>query len=307
MTTKSASVCVLMGGRSAEREVSLSSGRQVLDALLRQGVDAYAIDVQDPIDTLKQLDKDRPACVFPMLHGPEGEDGTLQGVLEILRLPYVGCGVLSSALSMDKVRCKWLWRSIGLPVTDTVVMTRAERQAVEHLGLPLCVKPVYDGSSYGITRVNAWTELEVAYELAAQYGEVMAEPWIEGEEYTVGVVGDRVMPSVRIRPAVEFYDFAAKYTRDDTQYDCPAGLSVDEERYVQAISLKALQALNYRHWSRVDLLRNKAGEFFLMETNPVPGMTPSSLLPKAAKVMGMDFDALVMAVLAQVVEASVPV
>lgn len=290
-------VCVLMGGQSAEREISLQSGQACLQGLLNAGVDAYGLDMQDHAQTISQLIQDHPDCVMVMLHGPVGEDGTIQGALEMLGIPYTGSGVLGSALGMDKVRCKQIWQQLGLPTPKFVVTTDAD--ACKHLRLPLCVKPVFEGSSMGVSRVESWDALPAALELASQYGQVMVEEWIEGEELTLGIVGERLLPVIAIRTATPFYDYEAKYLRDDTQYVFDS-VTPDAQRACQALAWQAFEAVAAQQWGRVDMIQDAQGNNWLIEVNTVPGMTTHSLVPKAAAAVGLNFEVLLLEILAQV-------
>lgn len=287
-------VAVVMGGSSAEREVSLDSGRNVLAALKGRGVDAHAIDgIPALLDALRA---GHFARVFNILHGQHGggEDGVLQGALESLNVPYTGSGVLGSALSMDKVRAKRVWMSLGLPTPTFVALPRgADAQAVHaaatRIGFPLIVKPASEGSSVGITRVFAETGLDSAVALAARYpGDLLMETLIEGDELTVAILGRQVLPSIHIVPKGAFYDYNAKYVAEDTQYLCPGlqGLAEDELR---ALALQAFDALGCHGWGRVDVMRDRAGGNWLLEVNTAPGMTSHSLVPKAARVAGIEY------------------
>jgi len=285
-------VAVVMGGNSAERDVSLNSGGNVLEALKRRGVDAQAIDgIPALLDALRA---GHFARVFNILHGRGGEDGVLQGALKSLGVPFTGSGVLGSALSMDKIRTKQVWESIGLP-TPRYTRYRVGDDigvAIEQLGIPVVVKPSHEGSSVGITRVRSPADLAHALELAARYdGELVIEQLIEGEEYTVGILQGEALPSIRIVPAGEFYDYHAKYVADDTQYVCP-GLDAAGEREIRALAFAAFEAAGCAGWGRVDLMRDRAGNFFLLEVNTTPGMTSHSLVPKAAAAVGIAFDEL---------------
>jgi len=288
-------VAVVMGGSSAEREVSLDSGRNVLAALSSRGVDAHAIDgIPALLDALRA---GHFARVFNILHGQHGggEDGVLQGALESLNVPYTGSGVLGSALSMDKVRSKRVWQSLGLPTPTFVALPRgADAQAVHaaasQIGLPLIVKPACEGSSVGITRVFAEADLENAVALAARYpGDLLMETLIEGDELTVGILGRQVLPSIHIVPKGAFYDYNAKYVAEDTQYLCP-GLEGEVENELRALALRAFDALGCAGWGRVDVMRDRAGHNWLLEVNTAPGMTSHSLVPKAARAAGIDYD-----------------
>ncbi len=292
-------VAVLMGGTSAEREVSLDSGRNVLDALRARGVDAHAIDgIPALIEAL--MAKRSPEAgfdrVFNILHGNRGggEDGVLQGALEALGVPYTGSGVLGSALTMDKIRTKQVWMSEGLP-TPKFVRIRAAgemREAARTLGLPVFVKPSCEGSSVGVFRILSEHDLDAAEAFAAGYaGELLMEQMVQGEEFTVGIFGDIALPSIRIVPAGEWYDYHAKYVADDTQYLCP-GLDGDDETTIRKLALRAFRAAACRGWGRVDVMRDRRHGFQLIEVNTAPGMTSHSLVPKAARQIGIDFETL---------------
>ena len=284
-------VAVVMGGDSAERDVSLDSGRNVLAALKSLHVDAHAIDgIPALLDALRS---GHFARVFNILHGQRGggEDGVLQGALESLRVPYTGSGVLGSALSMDKVRTKWVWTALGLPTAPFVPLARGGdvHAAAAKLGFPLIVKPSSEGSSVGVTRVFDAAGLNAAVELAARYpGDLLVEQLIVGDEFTVGILGREVLPSIRIVPAAAFYDYNAKYIADDTQYICP-GLGGADEEELRRVSLAAFDAAGCSGWGRVDVMRDRGGKFFLLEVNTAPGMTSHSLVPKAAAAIGIGF------------------
>ena len=290
-------VAVLLGGTSAEREVSLMSGGGVLAALQARGVDAQAFDpAERTFGELSAFDR-----VFVALHGRGGEDGTIQGVLELMGVPYTGSGVMASALGMDKWRTKLLWRAAGLPIPEFVLLGEdSDFAAVEReLGLPLFVKPACEGSSIGVVKVRAPGELAAAYREAAKYDRlVLAEKAVLGGEYTCAIVGDTALPVVKIEPATEFYDYEAKYLRDDTAYRCPCGLSAEQEAAIQAQALQAFRVLGGRGWGRVDFLMDEAGNPYFLEANTSPGMTDHSLVPMAARVAGLDYEALVLQVLA---------
>ncbi|QFU02251.1 D-alanine--D-alanine ligase [Halomonas sp. THAF5a] len=292
-------VAVLFGGASAEREVSLKSGAAVLAALERQGVDAIGYDPADA--GLVGLEALAPERVFIALHGRGGEDGTLQGALELLDIPYTGSGVLASALGMDKQRTKLVWQALGLPTPESVMLgPDADWQAVvERLGLPLIVKPVHEGSTLGISIVESRDALEAAYRDAARFdARVMAERFIQGEEYTVSLLGDEVLPAIRVEVPGGFYDYEAKYVSDDTRYHLPCGLSADEEAELAGLCREAFAAIGAEGWGRIDVMRDGAGRFWLIEVNTVPGMTDHSLVPQSAAHAGIDFDALVLRILA---------
>lgn len=289
-------VAVLFGGTSAEREVSLNSGSRVLAALLGQGIDAHAFDpAEQPLDALKGYDR-----AFIALHGRHGEDGTIQGALEVMHIPYTGSGVLASALAMDKFRTKLMWQATGLSIPEYALLTADSDFAdvEEELGLPLFVKPAREGSSIGVTKVKTPGALKAAYAEAARHDPlVIAEKGVMGGEYTVGIVGDQVLPIIKIEPATEWYDYEAKYNRDDTQYLCPCGLPEAKEMQIRAQALEAFRMLGGRGWGRVDFLMDEEGNHYFLEVNTAPGMTDHSLVPMGARVAGMDYPALVRRVL----------
>lgn len=298
MKKKFGKVAVLFGGLSAEREVSLRSGQAVLQGLLDRGVDAHGVDVGEDIPLV--LQRGAFTRAFNILHGPGGEDGSMQALLEFLRIPYCGSGVAASALAMDKVRAKWVWQANQLPTPDFILIESEKdlHSVTERFTFPVAVKPVHEGSSVGITKVKSEAELLPAYELAKKYNdEVMLEQWIEGNEYTVPIIGDEVLPSINIKPAREFYDYQAKYIEKTTVYDCPSGLSDDKEREIQMLAKKAFKALGCRGWGRVDFMQDKQGHFWLIELNTLPGMTDTSLVPKAARAKGIEFPDLVVKIL----------
>ena len=292
-------VAVLMGGASAEREVSLDSGRSVLAALQSRGVDATAVDgVPDLLRELQDRGFDR---VFNILHGGDGENGVLQGVLQALRVPFTGSGVLGSALTMDKVRTKQVWMAAGLPTPRFERLSKGAdlRAAAEALGYPVFVKPSCEGSSVGVFRVLAPVDLAPAIEFAAGYdGELLMEQMVQGDELTVGILGDVALPSIRIVPAGEWYDYHAKYIADDTQYLCP-GMSGSDEDAIRALALQAFNAAGCSGWGRVDVMRDRARGLQLIEVNTAPGMTSHSLVPKAAAALGCDYAELCWRVLEQ--------
>ncbi len=287
-------VAVLMGGTSSEREVSLNSGANVLAALSARGVDAHAVDgIPALVAALVEKKFDR---VFNILHGNKGggEDGVLQGLLEALGVPCTGSGVLGTALAMDKIRSKQVWLALGLPTPRYVRLAPGDdvHAAARSLGLPVIVKPACEGSSVGVSRVFNDADLDDAVALAARYpGELLMEQLIEGQELTVGILGEQALPSIRIVPAGEYYDYHAKYISDDTQYLCP-GLEGEPEMEIRRLALAAFHAIGCSGWSRVDVMRDKAGKFYLLEVNTAPGMTSHSLVPKAAGQIGIDFETL---------------
>ncbi len=313
-------VAVMLGGNSAEREVSLKSGAAVLAALRSRGVDAHGFDpAMQPLEALKGFQR-----VFIALHGRGGEDGSLQGALTLMRIPYTGSGVLASALAMDKWRSKLLWRAAGLPIPDYVALgpgagltreagrdsaltdnthTQAEFDAVvARLGLPLFVKPAREGSSIGVVKVKRAADLPAAYAQAARHDDlVLAEQAMSGGEFTVAVLGAGAnliaLPSIRIVPATEFYDFEAKYFRDDTRYLCPSGLPDAAEAEMRELAQAGYRALGCRGWARVDFLLDAAGRPYLLEANTSPGMTDHSLVPIAARASGLDFPELCISIL----------
>lgn len=296
-------VAVICGGSSNERSVSLDSGAAVLKALQNKGVNATHFDPKDQdITELRKFDR-----VFNVLHGRGGEDGLLQGVLQWFNIPQTGSGILASALGMDKVRTKQLWQGCGLSTAPFSLLTADTdwQQVVNMLGLPLIIKPVHEGSSIGMTKVNNLDELPAAYATAVQCGDaVMAERWITGREFTIVIIDDEAYPVIRLEPAdiTNFYDFEAKYNRNDTSYYIPCGLSTADEKHLQDLSLAAFRAVDAKGWGRIDAMQDEAGNFWLLEINTVPGMTSHSLVPMAAKARGMDFEALCWHILAQTLE-----
>lgn len=298
-------VAVLLGGTSAEREVSLLSGQAVLAGLKEAGIDAYGVDTKDfPVTQLKEQGFDK---VFIALHGRGGEDGTLQGVLEFLQLPYTGSGVMASALTMDKLRTKLVWQALGLPISPYVALNRQQFETlspeelvacVAKLGLPLIVKPSHEGSSVGMSKVDHASELQKALVEAFQHdSDVLIEKWLSGPEFTVAILGDEVLPSIRIQPPGVFYDYDAKYLSDKTQYFCPSGLSDKSEQQLAALALQAYHALDCSGWGRVDVMQDSDGHFYLLEVNTSPGMTSHSLVPMAARQYGLSFSQLVARIL----------
>lgn len=296
-------VAVLVGGISAERSVSLISGAAVLKGLLAKGVDAHAIDAHpENIGSLKERGFDR---AFIVLHGRWGEDGVVQGALQSIGLPYTGSGVLGCALAMDKVRSKQVWQSLGLPTAKyRVLKSESDLDGlIEELGLPIFLKPAREGSSVGIGKVNHASELLSTYQAAALVGDdVLAEEFIAGAELTVSILRDKALPIIRMSTDNEFYDYEAKYESDDTQYFCPAGLSDDQEVRIRALAETAFTALDCSVWGRVDVMLDEQGEPLLLEVNTVPGMTSHSLVPMAAAETGLNFDDLVVDILATTLE-----
>ncbi len=302
MILKQEKIAVLLGGTSAEREVSLNSGKAVLEALLKQGYNAHPIDPKEY--NVANLKKDGFNRAFNILHGRGGEDGTMQGLLEQIGLPYTGCGVMASALTMDKMRTKMLWKAFGLPVADMEVVTRETfsqldpQAVVAKLGLPLMVKPSLEGSSVGLTKVKAVDELKSAVEYALKFDNtILIEEWLAGDELTVPVLDNQVLPAIRIVPEGEFYDYEAKYISDNTQYFCPAGLTPEREQALAVLVKRAYDAVGCRGWSRIDVMCDAKGNFRLVEVNTNPGMTSHSLFPKSAATVGISFEQLVVKIL----------
>lgn len=300
VTAQLGRVAVIMGGTSAEREVSLKSGQAVLEGLLRMGVDAFKLDFQGDIDDLvKQMPFD---CAFLALHGRGGEDGTIQGVLETLNIPYSGSGVMGSAIAMDKTRTKYLWQGMNLPTPKFSYVEKLNPEMLTRLvslmGFPLAVKPSREGSSIGVFKVNNQTQLEAAVSKALEMDEqVLLEQWIEGEEYTVGLLNGVPLPVIGLKTSHTFYDYEAKYESDSTQYLLPCGLAEDEEQSLGNLAERAFSALGCSGWGRVDVMRDSKGRFWLLEVNTIPGMTSHSLVPMAAKASGLEFDQLLIEIL----------
>jgi D-alanine-D-alanine ligase len=291
-------VAVLLGGDSPEREISLLSGNAVHAGLKRRGVDAHAFDPRE--QALATLLSERFDRVWIALHGPGGEDGTLQGALEYLGVPYTGSGVLGSAIGMDKLRTKRLAHAVGVATADSVVLRGQQdfELALERLGVPMIVKPATQGSSVGMSKVERATDLPAAFEAAARIdSSVFAEAWISGREYTVAVLQGRALPAIRIETPRTFYDYEAKYFRDDTRYFCPCGLSVPAEQHLANLAVAAFDAVGAGGWGRADFMMDTTGRPLLLEVNTVPGMTDHSLVPMAATAAGIDFDELVWRVL----------
>jgi D-alanine-D-alanine ligase len=298
MSDRYGKVAVLLGGRSAEREVSLKSGAMVLQALRSRGVDAHAFDpAEHGLDDLLAQRFDR---AFIALHGRFGEDGTIQGVLEWLGIPYTGSGVLASALAMDKLRAKLLWQASALPTPPHELLGAASdwRQVAARLGVPLMVKPVSEGSSIGMSKVKHADALDEAYALAVNYDRVViAEKFIEGVELTGAILGGEALPLIRLETERDFYDYQAKYIANDTRYILPCGLAPEKEREIQALCLAAFRALGCRGWGRVDLMLDRAGSPYLLEVNTAPGMTDHSLVPMAARAAGLAYEDLCLRIL----------
>jgi len=292
-------VAVLLGGRSAEREISLMSGKAVLKALRAKGVDAHPFDPAER--DLFDLRREGFARCFIALHGRGGEDGTVQGALEVLRMPYTGSGVLGSAVAMDKWRTKMIWLANGLPTPRYRILAADDdwNAIAQELALPLIVKPANEGSTLGLTKVTSATQLPAAYQLAAvKYRDLaLAEQFIDGPEYTASIVADAPLPLIRIEAPQGNYDYQNKYFTDDTKYHCPSGLPSEKEVALQALALKAFRVVGCLGWGRVDLMLNRQGRAFLLEVNTVPGMTDHSLVPKAARAVGMSYEDLCLRIL----------
>lgn len=291
-------VAVLMGGEGAEREVSLKSGKAVLTALLEQGVDAFALDTQD-IAQLKKLDFDR---AYIVLHGGNGENGEMQGFLKTMKIPFTGCDVLASAVTMDKIISKSIWKNAGLPVLPWVEMkSLAEKEhVIKTLGLPLALKPPAEGSSFGVSKVKTAEAFDAAYELARKYDDiVLAEPWVTGREFAIPVIDGEAFPIVEIVPSKqhEFFDFEAKYTDDSTEFPCPCDIPDALRMKFNEIALAAYKTTQCSGMVRVDFKTDLQGNPWLFEINTVPGYTSTSLVPRSTKVAGLNFNALVMRVL----------
>jgi D-alanine-D-alanine ligase len=291
-------VAVLFGGKSAEREVSLKSGAAVLAALQRSGVDAYPFD--PAVQNLQALVDEGFDRAFIALHGRYGEDGTVQGALELLGIPYTGSGVMASALGMDKWRSKLVWQAAGLPIPDYELLEEHSdwKAVAQKLGLPLFVKPANEGSSVGISKVKQESELHAAYQAAAKYDKlVIAERFIGGGEYTAAILGELALPIIKIEPANEFYDYDAKYIRNDTKYLCPSDLSAAQEAEMQRLAKQAFALIGGEGWGRVDFLKGTDDKLYVLEANTSPGMTDHSLVPMAARQAGISFEQFVLRVL----------
>ena len=292
-------VAVLMGGRSGEREISLRSGNAVLAALINAGVDAHGIDVDEHIFNRLQDEKFKHA--FIALHGRGGEDGCIQGGLEMIGLPYTGSGVMASSICMDKIMTKKIWLAMGIstPRFSEIHDSTKFKDVANHLGLPFIVKPSCEGSSLGIAKITSEAEFVVACLKAHAFsGELMAEEWVEGSEYTVSVLDDEALPVIQLQTPHDFYDFEAKYKSNDTQYLLPCGLEEMAEVQLQVQALQAFRATNATSWGRVDVMLDDQGKSWFLEVNTVPGMTDHSLVPMAAKHIGIDFQQLVLRILA---------
>jgi D-alanine-D-alanine ligase len=292
-------VAVLYGGKSAEREVSLKSGAAVIEALTSAGVEVVAIDVGD--DLLSRLQNEKIDRAFIILHGRGGEDGSMQGLLECLGIPYTGSGILASALAMDKLRTKQVWQSLGIPTPRHAVLGSEQDcvAASAELGFPLIVKPAHEGSSIGMAKVNSEQELVAAWKDAAKYdSQVLVEQWIHGPEFTIAVLRGQVLPPIALGTPHVFYDYDAKYIANDTQYRIPCGLDSVKEQELIDLTARACDAIGIEGWGRLDVMQDEQGRFWLLEVNTAPGMTDHSLVPMAARAAGLDFQQLVLAILA---------
>jgi D-alanine-D-alanine ligase len=291
-------VAVLYGGTSSEREISLLTGAAIIQALELLGVETVPIDIKEnTLDAIAKANMDR---AFIALHGPGGEDGTLQGALEYLKIPYTGSGVMASALAMDKLRCKQLWKGIGLATTDFAALNQATdwQATIDQLGGSVVVKPACEGSSVGMSIAKSAQQLKQAWQLAAQYdAKVLAEPQLTGEEYTVAILDGKALPSIRIQANATFYDYEAKYHSDKTEYFCPSGLNAEREKELAQLSIDAFNSIDGRGWGRVDVMTDQSGKFNLLEVNTVPGMTSHSLVPMAGLAAGLQFEDVVLAIL----------
>ena len=296
-------VAVLFGGKSAERAVSLKSGNAVLEALLGAGVDAFGIDVGD--DLLQRLLNEKIDRAFIILHGRGGEDGSMQGLLECLEIPYTGSGILASALAMDKLRTKQVWHSLGIPTPRHAVLG-SEADCISagaELGFPLIVKPAHEGSSIGMAKVTGVDDLIAAWRAAATYdSQVLVEQWIQGPEYTIATLRGQILPPIALGTPHSFYDYDAKYLASDTQYRIPCGLDDTKEKELMDLTAKACEALGIAGWARADVMQDADGQFWFLEVNTAPGMTDHSLVPMAARAAGLDFQQLVLAILAASIE-----
>ncbi|MEH6626961.1 MAG: D-alanine--D-alanine ligase [Motiliproteus sp.] len=297
-------VAVIMGGNSSERPVSLKSGAAVLQALLDGGVDAFAIDLfgadggQNPVAQLQEQAID---LAFVALHGPGGEDGTIQGALEMLNIPYTGSGVMASALGMDKHRCKLLWQTLQLPSPPHIVLDNNSdwQQIAQRIQFPVMVKPAHEGSSIGMVKADTAEQLAEAYQTAVKLdSSVFAEQWVTGREYTVAVLDDQALPVIRLETPHQFYDYEAKYISNDTHYHFDTQLDEQQTAEIQNLALQAFSSIGCQGWGRVDVMQDQAGSFWLLEVNTIPGMTDHSLVPMAAQQAGLSFPQLVLQILA---------
>lgn len=290
-------VAVLLGGTSGEREISLQSGQNILAALQRQGVNAHSVALEKNIvHILKHHGFDR---VFIALHGHEGENGVVQGALEMAGIPFTGSKVGACALAMDKVRAKLLMHALSLPTPLFGLATDLKQAHIlaSQIGFPLSVKPVSEGSSLGVSRIDEASALKEAFHQAASYGEVMIERWIEGKDFFVSIINDKVLPAVEVQVNDKFYDYQAKYESNETRYSCPTQLKAEQEQALREVAYQAYRALGCEGWGRVDLIQDKQNKFWVLEVNTVPGMTAHSLVPLSAQAVGISFDQLVMMIL----------
>lgn len=297
-------VVVLMGGFSSEREISLESGETVLSALIDYGIDAYGIDVH--LDLVEKLLALKPDRAFIAMHGMGGEDGSIQGLLQYLGIPYTGTGITGSAITIDKNFAKLIWQRIGVATPKFRLVTQIEDaiNIMKEFGLPLCVKPTNNGSSIGVSKVTEPEQLSLAFTKASLIdNSVIIEPWIEGIEYTVGILGNAALPVIEIRPTREFFDFDAKYKDETTEYICPTDLSPEREQELQDLALRAFIGTACYGWGRVDLIVDNEGNAWFLEVNTIPGMALHSLVPKAASVLGLSFGELVIEILSMTLEA----
>lgn len=289
-------VAVLFGGNSAERDVSLTSGERIYAALNRQGIECQLIDTRENV--IEKLQKYGPDYAFIALHGRGGEDGSMQGLLETMDIPYSGSGIMASASAMDKYRCKLLWQSIGLATPDFVLVMGANNLGYAESLLPAFVKPTMEGSSVGVERVDRKEDLEAACKRAAEHKDsVLVESFINGPEFTVGILNGQALPVIKIETESEFYDYKAKYLSGNTRYSIPCGLTPIKEQELQAVALTAFEALGCSGWGRVDFIQDQQERFWLLEVNTIPGMADHSLMPKAAADAGLSFDELVVEIL----------
>ncbi|MDQ7090812.1 MAG: D-alanine--D-alanine ligase [Methylococcales bacterium] len=291
-------VAVVMGGCSAERAVSIKSGTAVFNALKRKNVDVVAINVDD--NPFLALEGQKITRVFNSIHGRGGEDGILQAALDVMKLPYTGSGVMASALTMDKLKTKLCWRGLGLPTPEWFLLKSLDEidACIQKLGFPMMVKPILEGSSLGMNKVNTSQQLVDAFKEASQYKcDVYAESWVQGNEYTVGVLKGEALPVIRLETTHDFYDYQAKYESNTTAYHCPCGLDFKQEKNLQQLALEASEGVGVVGWGRVDVFIDQNNTPQLIEVNTVPGMTDHSLVPMAAKKVGIDFDDLVWRIL----------
>ncbi|MCW5590004.1 MAG: D-alanine--D-alanine ligase [Legionellales bacterium] len=294
-------IIILSGGWGAEREISLMSGREVHKALQSLDANCEFLDVQSPHDVYEHVKKAQGDRVFIAMHGEDGESGFIQAILQGLNIPYTGSGVAASALTLDKIRCKWLWQGVGLPTPDFMILEHPLNvdEIIQRLGLPLFVKPACNGSSIGISKVKTAAELIPAFELAKQGNAIVFAEKFLCDEYTVGIINNETLPSIKIETPREFYDYQAKYFLDDTVYLCPAGLTAKEEHEITQLALRAFQATGCEGYGRVDIMRDEHKQFKLIEINPLPGLTTHSLVPKAARYIGIEFPELIVRILEQ--------